>query len=549
MMCPGPEQAAAYADGRLDAAESARYLEHCSECDECRRTLAFLSMPRESTRVPADREARAIFAIRRSLDRDRTPRGLRRPPAVPAAPTSRVGFAIAAALLMGFVALLLTAKQPAARVPEPRDIVVQIDPQVPPAPPREPQRAAAAPPREIPPQEPAPRSPVVGAPRQTAAPKLPEEPRFALPVEPTIRVAPKSEEIRPDDPPARTPAHTVVARALSELQVTDITGTLMVHRKGAKAKEKLTGVARLNDGDVLTAEKSASFRVEGRHPVVMGENTSLSMAYVAQEQAPWLRLHSGEAMVDSTGSDRWVVTDGTVAVAVKPARARFTAARGETRLSLSSLSEPLYVQPDGGAVHAIHLGEELQIGKASIELKPLDAGVMAKKIAAFDAGRPKHRTIFYTSCDPADAKREHFFVQEGAWWKNEALYSRERNDRTAVASIGPNPRFALREGLTFRVRFSTNCKSVEIQQRVDERKFTLFKTLPVDKKNAGLWQSVDLPFTAGTWQFRRDDGVNQLLVTSEDKVDSIRLVAKPADVFGDSRPYVMIDDIQVVEKE
>src|SRR5438128_8532532 len=106
MICPGQEQAAAYADGRLDAAESARYLEHCSECDDCRRTLALLSIPRESSRVPAETEARAIAALRRALDRDRdrTPRPMRR--AAPSRPqTSPVGFVIAAAMLAGFVGL------------------------------------------------------------------------------------------------------------------------------------------------------------------------------------------------------------------------------------------------------------------------------------------------------------------------------------------------------------------------------------------------------------------------------------------------------------
>src|SRR5262245_43612930 len=104
MMCPGPEQAAAYADGRLDAAEAAGYLEHCAECEECRRSLALLSLPRESAPVPAEREARAIGALRRALDR--TPRGLRRPVLPAPARHSRVGFAIAAALLFGFIALL-----------------------------------------------------------------------------------------------------------------------------------------------------------------------------------------------------------------------------------------------------------------------------------------------------------------------------------------------------------------------------------------------------------------------------------------------------------
>jgi hypothetical protein len=550
MICPGPEQAAAYSDGRLDAAESARFLEHCSECEECRRTLACLSLPRESAPVPADREARAISALRRTLDRDRTPRGLRRAAPPARAPQSRIGFAIAAALLAGFVGLLLMAEQPPARVSEPREPIVWVDSRAPAAPPHaQPPQAVPAPAPELPPQEPAPKPSVIEPPRPPAPPRILEEPRFALPVEPPVRVTPKPEEIRPEEPPARPPSHTVVARALTELQVTDITGTLMIHRKGAKAKERLSGVAHLGEGDVLSAEKSASFRVEGRHPVVLGENSSISMAYVAQEQAPWLRLHSGEAMVDSTGSARWVVTDGVVAVAVKPARARFTAARGDARLSLASLSEPLYVQPDGGAVHAIRVGEELQVGKANVEVRPVDPALVSRKLAAFDAARPKVRTLFYTSCDPADAKREHFFVQEGAWWRNEALFSRERSDRTAAVSIGPNPRYSWGERLTMRVRFSTNCKSIELQQRVDERKYTLLKAIPVDRKNAGLWQSAEIPFTPATWQFRRDDGLTQLMVTSEDKIDAIRFVARPSDVFGDAKPYVLIDDIQVIEKE
>src|SRR5436189_148291 len=152
MMCPGPEQAAAYADGRLDAADSARYLEHCSDCEECQRTP---------------------------------------PPQLVAAPAPELAL-----------------------------------------------------------QEPAPKAPVAEAPRNPAPPRLPEEPRFALPVEPPVRVAPKPDDIRPEEPAARPPAHTVVARALTELQITDITGTLMVHRKGAKSKEKLSGVAHLADGDV-----------------------------------------------------------------------------------------------------------------------------------------------------------------------------------------------------------------------------------------------------------------------------------------------------------
>src|SRR6185436_12782412 len=451
MNCPGPEQAAAYADGRLDAADSARFLEHCSECDDCRRTLAVLSMPRESVGVPPDVEARALAALRKFLGAERERSATRpiRRIVVPSAPAARpqkstVGFVIAAALFVGFVGLFLMAKQPTPRIAEAPREVVRMEPVVAPQPPPLLVEAAPAPELPKPEPQPAPKKEVVGTPRPAPAPKI-EDPRpvefFA---EPVIRKAPKPEEIKPEElkpeEPPRNPSHTVVARTLTELQITDVTGSLFVQRKGSKVKERLGVVARLSEGDVVTAEKAASFQVEGRHPVVLTENTQVSLAYVAQEQAPWLRLHSGEALVDSTGSARWVVTDGVIAVAVKPARARFTAARGDARLALSSLSEPLYVQPDGGQVLALHAGQELQVGKSIAEIRPLDAGVAAKKIAAFDAARPRQRTIFYTSCDAADQKREHFFVQDGVWWRSEGLYSRERNDRTSAVSIGPNPR-------------------------------------------------------------------------------------------------------------
>src|SRR5262245_26917797 len=119
MNCPGPEQAAAYADGRLDSADAARFLEHCSECDECRRILAVLSLPRESAGVPPDVEARAMSAIRRSLnaERDRTgTRPIRRivlPPAASiGAQKSTIGIIIAASLFVGFVGLVLMTSEP-----------------------------------------------------------------------------------------------------------------------------------------------------------------------------------------------------------------------------------------------------------------------------------------------------------------------------------------------------------------------------------------------------------------------------------------------------
>ena len=96
----------------------------------------------------------------------------------------------------------------------------------------------------------------------------------------------------------------------------------------------------------------------------------------------------------------------------------------------------------------------------------------------------------------------------------------------------------------------TNCKSVETQLRVDEKKYTLVRPVAVDRKNLNQWMSVEIPFALSGWPvFRRDDGGTQLVVSTEDKFDSIRFVVRQQDVFGDQRADVLIDDIQVVERE
>src|SRR5579863_7237998 len=101
MSCPGPEQAAAYADGRLDAAEAARFLEHCSDCDDCRHSVAVLVEQREPDAVPADAERKAIAAVRRALGHDRVSKPRRQVPGAPAKRPSLLGYVLAASLLMG----------------------------------------------------------------------------------------------------------------------------------------------------------------------------------------------------------------------------------------------------------------------------------------------------------------------------------------------------------------------------------------------------------------------------------------------------------------
>lgn len=550
MNCPGSEVIAAHADGRLEAPESVLLLEHCSECDDCRRELAILIQAHPARPLPAEFRARTVKAIVRALERerDRTPRHLR---AVLARGQRRpgIGWAAAAAVLVTIAGMIALVQMRTPRGAEKPNVVKQPPAPLPePEPPR-PERVLPLPP--APKIEEKPRQPEIVVPPKTVAPKVEEKPRPVPETTPDPVVPPpppRFEETRPEEPPSR-PTHTIVARALTDVQVTDVTGPVTVRRKGAKEKERLSAVARLGEGDVVTAEKTASFQVDGRHPVVLGDNTSVSLAFSAQDEAPYLHIRSGEAMVDSTGPTRWVVSDGRVALVIKQARARFSTVPGEERLHVAALSEPIYVQPDGGQVLAVRAGEELQVGKAVAELRPLDPAAIARKIAAFDAARPRQRTVFFTSCDPADAKREHFFVQEGTWFRNEALLSREGKDKTVAAAVGPNPRFTWREGLVLRFRFMTNTSNVQMSLRVEERRYTLFRDFPVERKRLNQWIPVEIPIGPGALGFRRDDGQMQLTITTQDKFDSVRFTARKQDVFGDQTAYILVDDIQVVEKD
>jgi hypothetical protein len=552
MNCPGSETIAAHADGRLEASEAEVLLEHCAECDGCRRELALLSQPLAPKSVPSALRNRAVKAISIALEleRDRAPL---RPRVLPREPRTGLGVAAAAAILLTVAAMIALVQSRGSEAPEKPRVVRQTPPPLPePEPPRpEPSLRPPAPP--IIPAE-APRRAEAAEPPRPADLKVEEKPGPApgAPPDPAVPPPPpKFEETRPEEPPAR-PSHTILARVLSEVQITDVTGLVTVKRKGAKEKEKETpvgSVVRLAEGDVLTSAKGASFQVEGRHPVVLGDNTSISVAFSAQEQAPWLQIRTGEAMVDSTGPTHWIVSDGRIALVIKQARARFSTSPGDDRLRVAALSEPIVVHPDGGQAYAIRAGEELQVGRASAELHPLDPAALARKIAAFDSARPRMRTIFYTSCDPVDANRGHFFLQEGTWFRNEALLSREQKDKTVAAAIAPNPRFTWREGLLLRFRYMTNARSMEVGLRVEERRYTLFRNLAVERKSVNQWIPVEVPIGFGGLGFRRDDGQLQLTVTTQDHFDAIRFTARQQDAYEAQKAYILVDDIQVVERE
>jgi len=147
---------------------------------------------------------------------------------------SPAGLLVAAALLVGFIGLVLTAKQPPVRVPESREIVQRpLSPPPPslPEPALAPVPAVEKPKVEVPPKIESVELPPPPTPRS-------EEPKVEAPAEVIVRETPKADEPRVEEP-AKPVTQTVAARSLSEIQVTDIAGPVSVHRKGAKTKERL----------------------------------------------------------------------------------------------------------------------------------------------------------------------------------------------------------------------------------------------------------------------------------------------------------------------
>jgi len=548
MNCPGPEQVAAYAEGRLDPGEESLFLEHCAECEGCRRELALVALSRgASSPSPAPPlPSRIRRAVLRAADRERGSRPMIA--AHLARPRPRYGVAAAAAILAALAGVAIFVQLRARPAPS-RPSEVADRPEVRPAPPDLPPPADEPAPAPPPPR-PAERQPRPEDPAELREPVPPQEPAPRPEVRPAPAPLPMPApgETRPEKTPP-LPAHTMVARDLSPVLITDVCGALSVRRKGAREKEKLSGAARLEEGDVLLSEKSSGFRVEGSHPVVLGEGAVASVAYVAQEQAPYLHIHSGEAVVNSTAPTRWIVSDGRVSVTVQRAVARFAVFPAAERLEVMAVAEPLHVHPDGGQPWRVTGGRELLVGRSGAEVRPSDPEDVLRMKSLFDAGRPRQRTVFYTSCDPADGRRGHVFLQEGSYLRNEALLSREGPAKASSAAISPNPRFCWRDELVLRFRFMTNATSLQAGLRVEERKYVLFKVIPVDRRNLNQWQTATVPLALANLGFRRDDGQTSLVLGAEDGIDSIRFSIQQKDVYGDRKAYVVVDDVEVFQKE
>lgn len=547
MNCPDPERAAAAAEGRLDPAEDSLYLEHCADCEACRHELALLSGLRERAPSASPEELRrtirrtVLRAVARQRRRRQPPGGIPLPALwIPAAAVLLValgGMIWAGARSQARPALsappLAGAPAPPAGpfpgVPGPAEVTSPVPP-VPPAPEEKP---APATPPEIP-------FPGGAAPPSAPDPSYPPAPPPAVP--------PPAPETVPVPPPGPAAVPTR-SRTFGSILVTDAGPGIRWRRGGGPSRTPAAGPFRVNAEDLLWAESAAGLRLEGGPGLVLGTGTRIVLACASPEQAPYLRLQAGEVVVEPQEPSSWILSDGRVEILLQRAAGRFVVYPVGDRLAAAALGEPLYALAGGNGPQRVGVRQVLVAGRGGAEVRPADPADLQRIQALFEAERPRRRTLFYTSCDPADVRRGHVFLLEGTYLRQEAVLSLEGPGRSASVAIVPNPRFPWKGNLVLGFRFATNATAFQVGLRVEERKYTLWRGIPVERRHVNQWRGATVPLSLSSLGFTRDDGQTSLVVGPRDLIDAVRFTVQGKDVYGDQRAYIAVDDVEVYERE
>lgn len=526
--CPESELIGGYVEGSLTADELWRIENHITVCDDCRREVALLHLHRSAPAEPAELSASVRQNARAAFDRQRyASSGTKRQRSVVARTGSPGVFAAAALFVLAAIGVLLWVNSRRQNQPVDEDVVEKPGKVAP----KEEQVAEEKdlpkpPPREWPPQLPEPEREVTDQPKDEPKP----EPKKDDPVVDQPRDEPK----KPDD---KKPPRETVARSYDSLTLTDLRGEIALRRKGQAKAEKAGGVVTVGNGDVLTADKPSSFNVEGKYAVVLTESSRVMMALVAKEEAAWLSVEKGGAVVDSGGNGgaRWILTDGRSVVLVDRTRGKFGATRGEDGLAVVALSDGLRCQTEGGESRTLRFGDELVDGKVRKHEAP-DAlrGVLASH-------RPSERTLFYS----ADLKLGRFTLVEGVIERekdNEMLRSIEKK-KTQRVTIQFGKKIAWNQDLVVRFRYKTNARLVRVTLPLPGDKGSLITEIETNKKYVNSWVEVELPLdrfgitASGTIYLSPRD----LLETFQVQVDS-------SAVYGDAKGYLLVDDIQFVDR-
>lgn len=513
--CPESELIAAAVEGGLTADEQWRLENHAAACDDCRREWAIAGIRRvePSAEIPAALKVRVKSAVARLLDRER---GTRRKTRTFRPASTAPLWGVAASILIFAGAALLLAVQLRRRADRPVVVV---------------------------PESPTPRTEKTEPSRkEESARRLPRPPRLPA-LGPVERAPERKTELveKPEEKPERPAEKPVersketVARVFEPLRITDLSGELTVRRNGAK--EKARGVVVLSAGDEIAAAGPASFYIEGRHAVVLPAASRLSLATSATEQATWLSVREGTALVDPDGGSRWAVSDGRSVAILEKGRARFAASREPDGLTLTALSDSLRVAPEGGTSETVRSGDEWRAGTIGPSSK---AALFKERLGA---GRPRERSVFFATCDPDDLRCGRWAIAEGILEKKTGFLASTDKRLHHLVEIRLDQRIAWDFDHVVRFRYRTNAKRLLVHLPLPEGKGLLLSEITVGRDAAGRWTVAELPLSGF-----QVVGADRVVLSSYDRMESIEFRAAQGEIWsGSGRGTVAIDDVQILE--
>lgn len=530
--CPDSQTIAAYIEERLDPEENSLLIDHIGNCDDCRREIALIEMERNSSQlsraVPPELRARVIGAGSRGTRRLRTVRHAGRPHFAAIA-------AAAAAVLLAIILVLNASNGPNSPRTGPSPVVKNHDeplPVVPPQPAPDPKREAPAPkigPEPVPPDERPPEPP----------------PEWTPPEPPRSQDTPVAPAPQPKPAPEREPVPTdrvreTVALRFGAVKITDISGDLTIRRKGKDKREKVTAPVVVSEGDMLIAERGGANFLLDDYPVTLMPQTQLGVAYEVEASAPVLVLDRGEALVDSSAAAaRWYVSTKNVSVWIDQTHAKFAAAVESQGLGLTALSGHLTGRDDFGRPFDLRGGEKLVTSPRAASTAPDPEA--PKKAAMLVASRPLTNTIFSTGFDAATLAG--VTILDGAVERQGEFLSAVEKKGLLSATIRLPKELHFHSNLVVRLRVRTNIEESKVVLMVEEHALLTFER-KLKKEQRQSWMTVEFALGDPDVKLR---GVKEAgaVVRPTDKIVTVGVTGFKRDVFGDERPYLQIDDVQI----
>ncbi len=529
--CLDSQIVAAYVEETIDEEERALVVLHMAQCDDCRREVALIELQRASSQmsriVPADVRAHVVAAVGRS--QSRRLRVVR-----PEARSQFAMFVATAAAILLAVLFVLTSKNPgtpdrtnspigktdSGSIEKAPDVVKDTTP-----------------PRDT--------TPRVTPPDQDPEPPIawPEIPKSKdIPVSPTTGQDPPQPVPVPVSPPR---VRETVAMRFAGIKITDVTGDLQIQRVGKTRREKVHGAVLVAEGDTLIADRGGVTFLLDDYPVSLGVQTQIGLAYEIAESAPAIHVERGEACIDSSAAAaRWYVAAKDVGAWIEQTQAKFAVGADlQGHLRIVALEGHLTGKDDYGRPFDLRTGEKLVAGPDACTTSP--APDAPKKAAALSAGTPGTRTFYSTTFDRASMAGigivEGWHDKQGEW----LVATEKRGVLNAAMKVPGDVHY--HHALVVRMRVRTNLAESRIVLQVEDKALILFER-KIQRDQRYAWLNVE--FSLGDPAVRVT-GIASPGFSIDGKTDRIRHVGAAGEkrlVFGDERPYLQIDDVQLATR-